>query len=55
MSSNAADRAREVVAVERLDVLNLERLDVQLLEAEERDRVLDGEAEGVGGEEVGRA
>ena len=47
------NRARQMIPLQRLDVLDLERVEVEVVHAEERDRVLDVEAEGEGLDEVG--
>lgn len=52
LAGDAADGAGEVVAGEGLDVLDLEGLDVEVVEAEEGDGVVDVEAEGEGAHEV---
>ena len=47
------DRARQVVPVQaRLDVADRERLDVQVVQAQQRDGVVDVEAEAEGAQEV---
>ena len=53
LARNAPHRATQVLPVQLLHVLDLERLDVQVVEAEQGDGVVEVEAEGVGGEEVG--
>lgn len=55
MTRNTPNRTTQVIAMEGLDVLDLERFDVELLKAEEGDGVVYCEAEGVGTEEVGGA
>lgn len=52
VAGDPADGAREVLAVQRLDVADLKRLDVQVVEPEEGDGVVDVEAEADGAQEV---
>ena len=52
LAGDPADGAREVLAVQRLDVADLKGLDVEVVEPEEGDGVVDVEAERDGAEEV---
>lgn len=53
LSCYAADCSAHVLAVEGLDVLDLEGLDVEVVETEERDSVVDVKSECESGNEVG--
>ena len=52
VARDPADRAREVLAVQRLHVADLKGLDVEIVEPEEGDGVVDVEAEAYRAEEV---
>lgn len=54
LAGQTADRPVLVVALQRLHVLDLERLDEQVLESQQRQRILDVEAEQESAHKVGR-
>ena len=53
LPSHSPNCTAEMVPAQEFDVGDLERLDIEVIESEEGDRILDFEAEAVGGYEVG--
>lgn len=52
-TGDTADRASKMLSLQRLHVLDLKALDIQIVEPQQRDRIVDIEAEGKGADKVG--